>query len=766
MTRRDLHLLLLFFFLPALLFLYPALAGKTHFAGDVLYSFHPWLTYAAQEVQAGRLPLWNPYTACGEPFLGNPQIMIFHPAAVLFWLFPWAAARNVFLLSCQALLFAGVFLALRGWPDGPGKGRRGPALLAALAAAWSGFAVVHWEFASAGAALAWTPFFLLFALRRLWLFLALAAFMSFSAGYTQFTIYALLLSGLAAGFQPIPLRAKTAGAWSALVPRPSALVFWLLAAAGGAVLALPQILPPWEAARESLRSAMDAAGSRTHLLNPYFLTRFLIPEIFDKANVPYSRFVFDSGLWPIQRNWLTTFFLGSATAVLALSGLANARRRSVLFSAGAGLFFLALAMGWEPVFSLVRIGVPGARYMTHFSNAMLGVVLSLCFLAAEGLALLERDRRPFWAAWAAAALFCAAAAASSGLRRFLLEGLLSVSSLTPAQDGHAARAAAAALAALALAAAAAASPRRFRAPALALLVAAELWVFGRDLHPWTDGSFFHERVPLAEIVRESPFRLSHDPRRMKGDTPMSGDTVQEGYQSVRQTLRPNVHLPQRVPFTWGYEVFPLREFSEFRRAADISTTASPQMNFLAARHVVSSEPLPPPHRLLGRRPNALLWLNEDALPRVVWTERATAMPDKQERLAYLSSAWNPGQETVLEEAMPEGEARTVGESPELSWSEEPGRLRVRGRSAEEGFLSSGQVFYPGWEAFVNGRRSSLLRANHAFSAAETPAGQWEAVFLYRPALFRLGLWASLAFLAAAFFVLARRFAPAATRPAK
>ncbi|HMX95704.1 MAG TPA: hypothetical protein PKC50_10705, partial [Elusimicrobiota bacterium] len=78
MTRRDVPWIGALAVAAALLFVPGFFLGRVPFAGDVTFSFHPWLTYAAQEIQAGRLPLWNCYSSCGEPFLANPQIMVFH----------------------------------------------------------------------------------------------------------------------------------------------------------------------------------------------------------------------------------------------------------------------------------------------------------------------------------------------------------------------------------------------------------------------------------------------------------------------------------------------------------------------------------------------------------------------------------------------------------------------------------------------------------------------------------------------------------------
>src|SRR2546427_2738344 len=60
--------------------------------GDVTQVFHPWTLWAAHEVRAGRLPLWNPYAYAGAPFFSNPQTACVFPLTWLAWALPptWA----------------------------------------------------------------------------------------------------------------------------------------------------------------------------------------------------------------------------------------------------------------------------------------------------------------------------------------------------------------------------------------------------------------------------------------------------------------------------------------------------------------------------------------------------------------------------------------------------------------------------------------------------------------------------------------------------
>src|SRR5580700_12295893 len=59
--------------------LWPLVCGRSLYWGDIMLYFEPMQRFAAAELKSGRLPLWNPYLLCGQPFLGNPQMGVFYP---------------------------------------------------------------------------------------------------------------------------------------------------------------------------------------------------------------------------------------------------------------------------------------------------------------------------------------------------------------------------------------------------------------------------------------------------------------------------------------------------------------------------------------------------------------------------------------------------------------------------------------------------------------------------------------------------------------
>jgi len=216
---------------------------------------------------------------------------------------------------------------------------------------------------------------------------------------------------------------------------------------------------------------------------------------------------------------------------------------------------------------------------------------------------------------------------------------------------------------------------------------------------------------------------------------LAGTNLEEGYSSLRQALYPNVTLPFRAHHTWGYDVYGDKKFVEFRRRTPDSPGESPALDFLGASLIVSTEPLPSPSKTVAWSGNAVLSSRPNALPRVTVVSQAVGIPSPEKRLDYLFGDWDPRQEVVLETTEGEGHQGF----PKLkSWTDPPGRVEALGEG--RGWLVYSGVYHPGWEAWANGKKTIVQRANHAFQGVPVPEGEWTVHLLYRPPRVRLGLW--------------------------
>jgi len=69
---------------------------------DTVVAFQPWWMLSREAIQAGKIPLWNPYNGDGVPLLANFQSAVFSPFSLPFYLFSF---RLALVLSAFLKLF-------------------------------------------------------------------------------------------------------------------------------------------------------------------------------------------------------------------------------------------------------------------------------------------------------------------------------------------------------------------------------------------------------------------------------------------------------------------------------------------------------------------------------------------------------------------------------------------------------------------------------------------------------------------------------------
>lgn len=75
----------------------------------------------------------------------------------------------------------------------------------------------------------------------------------------------------------------------------------------------------------------------------------------------------------------------------------------------------------------------------------------------------------------------------------------------------------------------------------------------------------------------------------------------------------------------------------------------------------------------------------------------------------------------------------------------PGSLEVT--IAHDGYVVISNAAWNGWRAYVDGRRTKIVRANHAFLGVSVPAGRHSIRLIYLPQSFVIGRWITFATMA-------------------
>ncbi len=116
-----------------------------------LFSY-PVAYYLRDSVWHGRVPLWNPYSNCGAPFLAQWNTLALYPLSLFYILLPMPWALNCFLLGHLLLGGLGMYRLAESW-----FASRLAASVAGLVFAWNGLSLqcLMWPCHTAG--LAWMP---------------------------------------------------------------------------------------------------------------------------------------------------------------------------------------------------------------------------------------------------------------------------------------------------------------------------------------------------------------------------------------------------------------------------------------------------------------------------------------------------------------------------------------------------------------------------------------------------------------------------------
>jgi hypothetical protein len=350
---------------------------------DLGAQFASWRAFAASSLKAGHLPLWNPYTFSGEPFLGGYQSALFYPPNLIFLFLPLERALDFSML---------LHLVILGWGMYRWAIRRGShplsAALCGLALPLSGpvFPHMYAGHLSNLCAMAWAPW-LMDGLERWWkhgqrggFFQASAAVcLQIFAGHAQYVFFTAVAAGI------------NAVAWSAAdrAVRRRALPIVAACYAAAAALAAVQLLPGFAATAESVRQGKVSWGYATQFFLPVEnLLSFFVPNFFE-----YPLHYYWGRWYPSE----LSAFLGASGVLLAgLGALAGARRRAVGRDLGVAALLLLLALGSEtPLFRVLYDYVPGFGQIRGMSKFIFPMALFLLLAASAGLdVLLRRERVP------------------------------------------------------------------------------------------------------------------------------------------------------------------------------------------------------------------------------------------------------------------------------------------------------------------------------------------------------------------------------------
>ena len=373
--------------LAALVFLFfrEILLGNAYLWEDFIYHNYPVRNFAATSMAMGELPLWNPYTFNGMPFLADIQTTVFYLPCTFLALFVRDGTLHSYWLELVVILHyllagAGMFYLAKSFSvrQAPNTSGQAAALFAGAAYMLSGFMITHAIHQQIITLVAWYPLILLLFRKAIltpqwkWVFLSgLVLGHSIFAGYPQLSLYFYVFL-----FAYFLFEVLSTYKGAALASRPVIIVAIkaALIVVISVAVAMVQLLPTIELSDLSQRAQITYEKSTEGSLAWSQLLTFLFPKLFGTAGANGYTYW---GPGPYWHFWETCIYLGTLPLLLiVLSAMLFRKNRYVAFFWGVIIFVVPYALGNNSLFHKLFFDfVPG--FSTFRNPARMGVILSL-----------------------------------------------------------------------------------------------------------------------------------------------------------------------------------------------------------------------------------------------------------------------------------------------------------------------------------------------------------------------------------------------------
>ena len=137
-------------------------------------------------------------------------------------------------------------------------------------------------------------------------------------------------------------------------------------------------------------------------------------------------------------------------------------------------------------------------------------------------------------------------------------------------------------------------------------------------------------------------------------------------------------------------------------------------------------------KLIEKRPNYSLFENLAVFPRAFIVHNASFENDDEKILNALEDPSNDWRSSIIIYGEGKAVAFPEGRSEANITKYDYDYVKIDAFTEHPGFLVLSDAYYPGWNAYVNGSRVDIFRANYAFRAVKTPSGKSVVEFRYEP----------------------------------
>jgi len=740
--------------------------SKNDLLTDLVYQMYPWYQHAIDSISNFVIPLWNPYSLTGLPFLANSQSSIFEITKLLSYIFSISAKDFMLFSGFITLFMAGFFTYL--YAKNLKIGELGSSIsglvfmLSGPIIVWLGYPLVS--------TFIWLPLLLL-AIDKIFeeknyiwvVILSLSIAFQFFGGNPEISWFVLFMSAIYTLFNIYKCGINKTKKKTILKKSLLIVVSLLI----GLAIASVQLIPT----SEFLLQSSEMKKGRTGLAQENFfqisgrewngwhnisdlkssaenVILLVYPDFFGN---PVSDNYWGSGNYNES-----ALYVGIIPLVFAIISFISIFRRNqkkknkqnILFWSTTALFSFLVFISF-PIFRLVA-------YLPVFNISIIGrlrfiFVFALAILAGYGvnyfitkkwnylskikifnavyisIMLLVIISTYLWLKYAS--LGISIEAITNKIIFFILISLLlniifSVILLYKSNSNK----------------------NKIAKLALIILIALELFSYGQKYHPVIEKKFVYPKTPAVEYLKNNTenFRIT---------------SYKKSVSKFITSMSPNSSVAWKLQDVRGYEIIKPYRYEEFERhfgsytynffshkvfdllgvkyfVQSISDTENDFFNQDSEIDLVYSDDL------------VNIYENKKVMPRAFIVFNVQLVKDHIEAIdKFLDDSFDPRYQALLESEDNIEQKLTNENISQFETAEiitySPQRVQIKTNSSQDGLLVLTDSYYTGWQSYIDKKEVEIYPADIAFRGVYLPKGEHEVVFIYEPKSFQYSIYLSL-----------------------
>ncbi|MDI6781806.1 MAG: YfhO family protein [bacterium] len=715
---------------------------------DPVFLHYPLRKLACERLKEGKVTLWNPYIFCGNPLFSTNSVS-FCPINLLFIFFDPLTAYSLILIIQMLLSGVFMYIFLRGSLSLGSFG----ALIGGIIYEFSGFSIVWLEMGILSGFLLPLILFLIdrAIIRRSMRYTSLAGIalgIQLLSAFLQIGLFVLLTATAYSLFRIFQFQQRNIKA-----VRYAALVFVF-----GIGLAAVQLIPSYELIKHSHRQPIKDYRMLSPLPWQNLIT-FLVPDYYgNPADYSYKlirekfRNIFEEynlklptphpGRGIMQDNYNELCgYIGILPLILAFFIIFLKRDKNAVFFASFTLISLLLVLG-TPLYYLLFVGIPGCNrliisrliFLYTFGAAVSAALGSNYLVNSDNIKkikLYSGGIIPLFGLIIISSLYLGNKYAAKDYFQYLNPSfltpllLLSVSAIILLNTGK--------------------LRGSIIKTAILIIIVFDLFSFGLRYNPFVPR---HEMYPPTPELKLLSSRLQN--LQEKGRI-----------AAFEHIFPPSINIAYGLETPEGYDAMFPKRYDEFMNLVDpyssgwenvkeVDYTANRKLLcLLNTRYILTHKKINAPDLQLIFNGDIKIYEDLKALPRAFIVPKARVIKEKEAIFKeLLSDKFKPEEYVILEE-MPEACAETqrrrgtesnaqCSSAVITGYTHENVSIKAAVAPHSGGFLVLSDTYYPGWQVFVDGKRSSILCADYTLRAVWLTQGEHLVEFRYSPFSFRLG----------------------------